>query len=545
MIRQLTGAARGTVLAAALGLMLVAGVSDRAGASAPEAEKPRYGGTLIVAAGDPGALNPAITSSGATHPVTGEIFNGLIRLDSDFNARPDLAASWSVSSNGKRYTFRLARGIRWHDGRPFTSADVKYTYEQVLLKLHPRTRTLAEIVRGIGTPNARTVVFHLKRRYAPFIRWLDEDNGAILPRHIYEGTDPLTNPANARPIGTGPFRFESAVRGDRVVLVRNENYFKKARGVRLPRLDRLIWRIMQPTQAVQAFEAGEVHVMLSPTGPDAERLTGRRGVVVTEKGREAFGRVVPLILNLRRKPFDDVRVRRAVAHAIDRAFIARTAYAGLLGPATSTLTKHIRWAHTSKVERYPRNLRRARSLLDAAGYRAGDGGVRFKVSLIFDPPFARQAELIKEQLGDVGIDVDLRVMDMNSWVNRLYLQWDFDMGYTNLVHPPDPDIGYKRAYVCSNIVKVPFSNGSGYCNPRVDRLFDRAAVEPIQKKRAALYHEIQRIIARDVPHIPLVDGIGPWIFTTEFKGFEAAGSKATYHFGEKVWWTKGSARRSG
>jgi peptide/nickel transport system substrate-binding protein len=530
-------------VAAAAAVLVLVGVLERASASAPEAVSPRFGGTLVVAGGDPGALNPAITSSGATHPVTGEIFNGLIRLDSDFNSKPDLARSWKISRDGRTYTFTLVRGVRWHDGRPFSSADVEFSYEQVLLKLHPRTRTLAEIIADVSAPNRDTVVFRLKTRYAPFLRWLDEDNGAIIPKHVYEGTDPLTNPANSRPIGTGPFKFESAIRGDRIVLVRNEQYFKKARG--LPRLDRLIWRIMQPQQAVQAFEAGEVHVMLSPTGPDAERLKGRRGVVVTETGREAFGRVVPLILNLRKKPFDDVRVRRAMAYAIDRAFIARTAYAGLLGPATSTLTKHIRWAHTSDVETYPRNLRRARSLLDAAGYRAGEGGVRFKASLIFDPPFARQAELLKEQLGQVGIELDLRVMDMNSWVNRLYIQWDFDLGYTNLVHPPDPDIGYKRAYVCTNIVKVPFSNGSGYCNRRVDRLFDQAALELNQKKRAQLYQEIQRIIANDVPHIPLVDGIGPWIFSAEFKGFESAGSKATYHFGEKVWWTKGSRSRSG
>ena len=522
-------------------LLLVAALLARSEpAETATAPKPLFGGTLVVAAGDPGPLNPAVTSGGQTHPVTGQIFNGLVRLDRYFSPTPELARSWSVSKDGRTYTFQLVPNARWHDGRPFTSADVKYTYEEVLLKLHPRTRTLADVIERVSAPSRNVVVFRLKQRYAPFLTWLDEDNGAILPRHLYQGTDPLTNPVNLRPIGTGPFRFESYTPGDRVVLVRNPTYFKAG----LPRLDRLVFRNMQSAQAAQAFEAGEVDVYMFPSGPDALRFLNRDGITVTERGREGSARVVPLILNNRRSPFDDVRVRRAMAYALDVEFIARTAYAGVLRPAKSPLTRFIPWAYTSKVQQYPHNTTRANALLDETGLRRGSNGVRFRTSLIYDPGFARQAELIKTQLGEVGIVVDLRLMDMNSWVRRLYIDKEFDMGYTNFTHPADPDVGWKRIYVCSNYVKAPFTNGSGYCNAEVDRLFDQAAAELDQKKRGDIYKRLQRKLASDVPVIPIADGIGPWIYRrSEFRGFGNAGSKEQFAFGEKVWWTKGSSSR--
>jgi peptide/nickel transport system substrate-binding protein len=533
--------ARRLVSAALIPLAVCVLVASAVAAAAPKAAapQPRYGGTLVVAAGDPGILNPAITSSGQAHPITGQIFNGLIRLDRNFRAQPDLARKWQISKDGRRYTFYLAQNARWHDGRRFTAHDVKYTYDEVLLKLHPRTRTLADVIDRVEVLRPHIVRFHLKHRYAPFMSWLDEDNGAILPRHVYQGTDPLTNPANTNPIGTGPFRFESYTRGDRVVLVRNPRYFK----VGLPYLDRLVFRAMAAAPAAQAFDAGEVQLFMFPSGPDAVRLNGQRGVTVTERGREGFARVVPLILNTKRRPFDDVRVRQAMAHALDKGFIARTAYAGVLGPATSPLTRHIPWAYTNRVPQYPRNLVRARQLLDAAGVRAGGDGVRFRTSLIYDAAWSRQADLIKAQLAEVGIVVDLRLMEFNTWVQRLYVDKDFDMGYTNYTHPPDPDVGWKRIYVCSNIVAAPFTNGAQYCNPAVDRLFDRASRELNRRTRGELYRQAQAIVARDVPVIPLADGIGPWIYKSEFQGFANAGSKAPFAFGERVWWTKGTARR--
>lgn len=526
------------LLAAACGGDGTSETGGQAGESEqPGGDDPKYGGTLVVAGGDPGMLNPALTPSGTTHPVTGQIFNGLVRLDREFQPQPDLAQDWEESEDGRTYTFNLVPGVLWHDGEPFTSADVKFTYEEVLTKLHPRTRTLAQVIEGIDTPDQNTVVFRLKERYVPFVLWLDEDNGAILPKHVYEGTDPLTNPANSAPIGTGPFKFEAAVPGDRITLVRNPDYFKDG----LPYLDSIVFRInLAGPQAVQAFQAGEVDKLLFPPPPLVETVRSTPGAVVTEDGREGFARVIRLIPNLRRKPFDDERVRQAMAHAIDKDFIAKTVYADLYRPATGPLSRGLPEFYTDDVPTYPRDLDRAQALLDEAGLPPGPDGVRFRTSFIFDQGFAPVADLLKQQLGEVGIALDLQPMEFNAWVKKLYIDWDFDLGYSQFTDPPDPDIGLRGRFSCDNIVKAPFANGGGYCNEEVDRLFEEAASETDHDKRVEMYQDIQRIIAGDQNQIFLIDGIGPYAYDSAFQGFEKAGSKEPYYFGEQVWWTEGS-----
>lgn len=513
--------------------------AGQAGQTTANETTPKYGGTLVVAGADPGPLNPAITSSGATHPVTGQIFNGLVRLNRAFEPQPDLARSWEVSEDGLTYTFKLRPGVRWHDGEPFTSADVKFTFEEVLLELHPRTRGLADSVDRIEAPDDETVVFRLNERYAPFLKLVDEDNAAILPKHLYEGTDPLTNPANTEPVGTGPFKFESAVEGSRINLVRNEDYFKEGR----PYLDRMVFRIIpQPPQALQAFLAGEVN-LFNPSPPDVERLLEQDGVVVTEEGREGFGRVIRLIPNLEREPFDDVRVRRAMAHAIDRDFISRTAYAGTLKPATGPITYVLEPFYSDDVEDPAYDPARAQALLDEAGLEPDEDGVRLRTSLIFDQGFAPTAEILKQQLGEVGIDLELEVLEFNAWVKKLYIEGDFELGYSQLTDPPDPEIGTRRVFTCDNRAPVPFSNGAGYCNERVDELFEQAASEQDLGRRIELYEEIQQIIVREQPHVFLVDGKGPYAYDAAFAGFQNAGAKATYYFGDTAWWTQGSESR--
>ena len=506
-------------------------------------QSPRYGGTLVVALpGDPSPLNPAITPSGITHPVTGQIFDGLVRLyGADFHPRPDLARSWDISKDGRTYTFHLQQGVRWHDGKPFSSADVKYTYENILLKLGARTRALKPVIRRIDTPDENTVVFGLAYRYPPFLKWLDEDNGAILPKHIYQGTDPLKNPANAKPVGTGPFMFQSAIKGNRITLVRNPHYFEKGR----PYLDRIDFRIIPPPQAVQAFRAGEIGLMVFPTPPDLKVLKSVDGVTVTQSGKQGFARVIRMIPNLRRKPFGDVRVRRAIASAIDRPFIAKAAYGGTFTPATGPISHDFRPWYSSDVMKFPHDPSKAKALLDQAGLKPGKDGVRLRTSLIFDPAFAPTAALLKQELGQVGIALKLQLLDFNGWVTKLYIQKDFDLGYSQITDPADPDIGSRGLYTCSNIAPVPFSNGSSYCNPKVDKLYARAAREPDMSKRVALYAQIQRILVRDQPQFFLVDAIGPWAWSAKYAGFDQAGAKSPYYFGHTAFSTSGSATPTG
>ena len=176
---------------------------------------------------DPGHLNPAITTSGATHAASELLYNGLVGRDERGDPVPELAESWQVEQGGTVYRFRLRDGVKWHDGKPFTASDVKFTFEEVLLKFHARTRaSMGAVLAGIEAPDDRTVVFRFKQPYAPLLYQLDATEAPIIARHVYQASDPQTNPANSNPIGTGPFKFVSYTKGTEIRLARNPSYFK-------------------------------------------------------------------------------------------------------------------------------------------------------------------------------------------------------------------------------------------------------------------------------------------------------------------------------
>ena len=209
---------------------------------ASPASDPVYGGSVVVAiSSDPAGLNPAITTQGGVQAICGSIFSGLVAHDFDLNPVPDLAERWDVSLDGRTYTFHLAPEAVFHDGVPVTSEDVKFTFEQLLLKYHSRTRTsIGDNLRQILTPDAHTVVFEFNKSYSAFLKLVDVTNAPVMPKHVYEGTEPLTNPHNTNPVGSGPFKFQEWLKGDHLTLVRNERYFKTGK----PYLDRIVYKDM-------------------------------------------------------------------------------------------------------------------------------------------------------------------------------------------------------------------------------------------------------------------------------------------------------------
>ena len=159
----------------------------------------RGGVAVIVVPADPGHLNPAISTGSHVHAAADSIYNSLVELDRDLRPQPDLALRWTISEGGTVYTFHLAPGVRWHDGTAFTSADVKYTFEEVLLKHHARTKAgLGHVLAAIETPTPDTVVFRLRKPYGALLQLLNVTEAAILPKHLYQGSDPLTNPVCLR-----------------------------------------------------------------------------------------------------------------------------------------------------------------------------------------------------------------------------------------------------------------------------------------------------------------------------------------------------------
>ncbi len=246
-------------------------------------------------------------------------------------------------------------------------------------------------------------------------------------------------------------------------------------------------------------------IFFNPTPLNIERLNKIPNVVVTDKGREGFAGVETVVLNLNNAPLSDVRVRRAMAYAIDKNYIVEKIAFGKGTPSSGPISSALKWAHNPNVFKYERNLPLANQILDEAGYKRDGDGVRFHLKYVYAPSYAKVVEVLRDQLREVGIAVDLEQMEFSAAVDRVYIKKDFDLGFASFENGPDPDIGVKRTVVSQNIGAIPFSNGAGYRNARIDELFELAASETDRRKHAAYYFEAQEILVKDVPYLWLYE----------------------------------------
>lgn len=470
------------------------------------AQAPRTGGAAVVAvSGDPGHFNPAISTAGPLHAVADSLYNGLVALDRAGDPVPDLARSWEVAPDGRTVTFRLADGVRWHDSRPFTSADVRFSFEEVLFKFHARARAgLAPAVEAVDAPDPATVVFRLRRPHPALLRQLDVTEAPIVPRHVHAGTDPMQSPANLKPVGTGPFKLESYRRDEEVVLVRNTDYFKPG----LPRLDRLIFRIV-PDAATQvnAFLAGEVDVLSRVTPIDLQRLRGRPVTVVdTTAGPGGANCVMTLAFNLNRPVLADLRVRRALALAIDRRQMLERVVFGQGRVASAPIASGIGWAHApGLLDGIAVDPAAANRLLDEAGLARGADGVRATFDILHFPAFARYSELMRQNLAAVGIALNVRMLDQAAFAPAVFTDRAFDLALISYCNGTDPEIGVRRMVHSTSIGTVPFSNAAHVRDAEVDRLFDLAGASVDEAVRGEAYRAAQRRIVELLPYWWLVE----------------------------------------
>jgi peptide/nickel transport system substrate-binding protein len=534
MISQRT--LRHLVLALAV---VTAGITD-AGAQ----EKPRYGGTLVSAMGaEPRVLNPGITTDFYDYMVSGAIYNKLVTLGPDQAPAPDLAKSWTVSEDAKTLTFKLNSGVKWHDGKPFSSADVKFSYEKIINVYHGSGAVIFTKVASIEAPDPDTVIIHLKEPSAPFLTFIARD-GRILPKHLYENSDIQNNPTNLKPVGTGPFKFASWQRGSSITLERNPDYFVKGQ----PYLDRIVFKVIPDASArVVALESGEVdYVAASDLQSSAvERLRKTAGITVTSKGHESWAAITELMFNMDKPPLNDLKVRRAISQAINRDFIVDKASFNLNKVATGPLSSETSWAYAKDVHLYPYDVAAAEKLLDEAGFKRGADGTRFKMKVVAArgvDAFAKSAEIVAEQLKKVGIDVEVNILDRATVLNQVYTKREFDTFIHSMTSGPDPAIGVERQYISSNIRPSPFTNAVGYKNPAVDKLFADAAIETSIDKRAGFYKSAQKILTDDAVMVWLYEGVIYSAFRSEFGGMHESGPDANYDLG-LAWWKKGKESR--
>jgi peptide/nickel transport system substrate-binding protein len=400
-----------------------------------------------------------------------------------------------------------------------TADDVRFSFQNLLFRFHARTRAgLEPAVEAIEVADARTVVFRLRRPHAPLLRQVDVLEAPILPRHVYGEGDPNQHPANLRPIGSGPFRFESYRKDDTVVLVRNQNYFKPG----LPYLDRLVFRVIPDANTqVQALLAGEVDYMVRIAAGDVRRVQNRGITLVdTQGGAGGSNCIMTIGFNLDRPLLADLRVRRAIAAAIDREQMLELILFGRGRVAEAPISSGMPWAHLPgalAAHRFDPAL--ANRLLDEAGQPRGSNGERFAIDMFMYATFTRYAELIRQQLAQVGIALRARFVDAAGLADAVFARREFDTTLISYCNGLDPAIGVRRMYDSANIGRVPFSNAAAYRNAEVDRLFVAAGAAVDEQQRGDLYRAAQRIIAAELPYWWLVEANLTTAWRDSFQGF--------------------------
>ena len=465
-------------------------------------QEPKRGGTLTVhMPQEQRLLNPALRASIGVYIIAAKMMEPLIDLKANGEFDPMLATSWQGSPDGKTITVKLREGVKWHDGKPFTSADVQYTAMELWKKLQNFGSTLHAALEAVDTPDAHTAVFrYTKPMPLDLFVGAMPDLGYIAPKHVFEGSNPLENPANTAPIGTGPFKFVQYERGQYVVVERNPDYWRKG----LPYLDKIIWRfISDKSAATAAIEAGQVQMSNYSALPlaDMARLAKDPRFEVSTRGNERQPFQNTIEFNLRRKELADVRVRRAILHAVNIEFFIENFLYGngkrAHGPIPATSPFFIPGAPN-----YPYDVKGANALLDEAGFAKGADGTRFTLKMA-SPPFGEDVPLwstyIQQSLQQIGIKVEIVKPDMAGFITQVFRDWTFDLATDWHIYRADPAISTMAWYRGGAPKGVAWTNQWGWENAKADQLIDAAAVEMDPAKRKAMYGEVVNILNTDAP----------------------------------------------
>ncbi|MET4491208.1 ABC transporter substrate-binding protein [Bradyrhizobium sp. LA7.1] len=471
------------------------------------AQAQERGGTLTaIIQPEPPILMVGINIQGPTQTVAGKIYQSLLTYDFDLKPQPVLAKSWTVSDDGLTYTFKLQENVRWHDGKPFTADDVLFSCMTFLPETNPRARLTFSRVQEASAPDPHTVVFRLKEPFAPFLGAFEMGSAPMIPKHLYEGTDYRSNPANQTPIGTGPFKFGEWKRGQYIRLVRNDDYWKPG----LPYLDQIVFRVIPDAASRRiALESGEAQLSSFDNVEwfDIPALRANPALDHTDKGYEFFSPHAWMEVNHRVAPFGDKRFRQALLFALDRTFIRDRLFFGQGKIATGPISSTTRF-YSDDVTRYDLDLKKAEALLDDMGLTRKPDGKRAAIKLLVMPygeTWTRLAEYAKQAWAKIGVETTLETTDAGSWAQRV-ANWDYQITFDYTYQFGDPALGVSRTYLSSNIKRgVLLNNTMGYVSPAVDALFNEAAVAPSDDRRAALYAEVQKLLVEDVPVLWLLE----------------------------------------
>jgi peptide/nickel transport system substrate-binding protein len=440
----------------------------------------------------PTNLDPRIGTDAVSQHLDGLIFSSLVAHDAEMNIVADLAERWETP-DPLTYLFHLRRGVKFHDGRGLTSADVKYTFDSILLgTVKSAKRGAFRMVASVEAPDDSTIVFHLREPYASFLWNLARPGVGIVPRGSGEEV-------SRQPIGSGPFHFISMITDEEIVLARASNYFGHSGEQK--RVERVRFRIV-PDAIVRALELrkGSADAEINSLTPDmAATLAKEPGIEMEDQPGPP---VAYIAFN-----FDDPilgrrEVRQALAYATDREAIIRYLLRGMARPASSLLPPN-HWASEPHVQKYDFDPGRAERLLDAAGFPRAADGTRFHLTLktSTDESARLYGAVLADQWKRVGVALEQKSLEFATFYSDI-TRGSFQL-YTHrwVGGNNDPDM---FEYVFSS-KKIPpdGANRGHYRNPQLDALLDRARVEMGREKRKAILSDVQKIVAEDEPYILL------------------------------------------
>jgi len=466
------------------------GVAERAAAAVGA---PKRGGVLKAAfSADPAGFDPVRGPSGMSHVVIEQVYSTLMALDPDAKPYPELAESYTVSDDGLAYTFKLRRGVKFHHGDELTADDVKFTFDRLRAPNSGYSYgAQVETIKSVDVVDRYTARFRLSKRTGPFLIYMAFPGSSIVPKKLVESGHDL----NAKPIGTGPFRFVSYEPRTAIKFVRNADYFEKGK----PYFDSMEYRIISDITALtNALLSGVVNFSNEVPPKDFTKVRAHPDLAgLTLEG----SRYHWLLLNTKREPFNDRRIRQAVSFALDRQALVEGAFFGLGTAILGGVIPKWNWAYADLRFVPPRgDPDQARKLLSEAGY---PNGFRTTMSVASSfPNLMAMAPIIQANLARVGINAKIGTMEIPRYWDEVWSTSNFDITSMYWLSPlADPDDFVTNNYKCGMPINV-----QKYCSTEMDTLLDQAKSAATQEARRELYRKMQELSLRDMAQVPLVNG---------------------------------------
>ena len=450
---------------------------------------------IVPTDGEPATLNPDAISDDYNYAIVQNIFPRLFKLNNAFDAIPDLATSFDVSDDALTYTFHLRDNAVWTDGEPVTSADVLYTYNEIIDKAYANANVFYA-VESIEAPDDYTVVFNMSEPDGSFVANVSWYGTFILPEHVLKGTDWMTNDEfSNNPVSCGPFKLDAWNKGTDVQLVRDDNYWGDA-----PILDRVIFTVISdPSTMYQAWLNGEVDEMVASYIPS----TDLDGIMADTDNYYTVVQTWPspwyVTFNLTDGPFADVKVREAVMYGIDRKDVSDKATGGYMPVNNHFIPDNFVGAINDDAAEPGYDLEKAQALLEEAGYTKDADGYYFETTFTVMGGFDDFCKVIADNMEKMGIKVKLDVQDYNIWYENCIDNTNFEITALGGFQGPDV-LGTTRRWTTDGVVNVP-----KYSRQEVDDLAKQALQASSDDDRNAAIKEVQKYLREDVPFILIVN----------------------------------------